>query len=453
MGHLTTTLRIRTIVALAVSASAIAFQAVPAAGWANNGDGYSTHDWIVDQAVRVLDGRVDGWFDAQIARLASDDPDTIERPIADQDDHVYHEQGKRGGGVDRIATEFDKASASYAAGDYDDASYHIGLLAHIYGDLLQPYHTAYAAMKLNSEHRNYEHLVGSLTRKASDMPAWRSSRRTVSTFANVRTKAAASAAYSRALYPALHKAFGPNQNHLNDRAREITGKVLVRAANDLADVIWSISQGTGAQPKIGSLKVSVKWVGVRSGFPTQAVFVTARDVNGKPIEDLLVRVRWPTSTGSRVEILFTDPHGFQKRLGPVGTRPKKTPLDVTATAAVRDQVVSSKAWWAITPALGSGQAGFRTKLSDDRVVAGQTVTVTSVARDGKGRGIRNLLVTWTWNYDGTKVTTKAVTDANGRASSSQQITTSTTRTRVRVTAHTQAASHNRYTYVYFKRVR
>ena len=139
----------RAVLALAVSAGAIAFQATPAAAWANNGDGYSTHDWIVDQAVRVLDGRADGWFDAQIARLSSDDPDTIERPIRDQNDHVYHERGRRGGGVDRIATEFDKASASYAAGDYDDASYHIGLLAHIYGDLLQPYHTAYAAMRLD----------------------------------------------------------------------------------------------------------------------------------------------------------------------------------------------------------------------------------------------------------------------------------------------------------------
>jgi hypothetical protein len=441
------------MLALAVTASAIALQAAPAAAWANNGDGYGTHDWIVDQAVRVLDGRVDSWFDAGIARLASDDPDTVERPLRDQDDHVYHERGKRGGGVDRIATEFDKASASYAAGDYADASYHIGLLAHIYGDLLQPYHTAYAAMKLDSEHRNYEHRVGDLTRKASDMPAWHSSRRTVSTFANIRTKAAASAAYSRALYPALHKAFGPNQNHLNDRAREITGKVMVRAANDLADVIWSISRGSGAQPKIGALRVSVKWVGVRSGFPTQAVFVTAKDVNGKPIEDLLVRVRWPTSTGTREEILFTDPHGFQKRLGPVGTGPLYQRLDVKATAAVRDQVATANAWWALTRALGSGASGFRTKISDQRVVAGQTVTVTSIARDGKGRPMRNLLVTWTWNYDGTKVTTKAITDANGRASSTQQITSSTTRNRVRVTAHTQAASHNRYVYVYFKRVR
>ena len=124
-----------------------------------------------------------------------------------------------------------------------------------------------------------------------------------------------------------------------------------------------------------------------------------------------------------------------------------------ATAAVRDQVASATAWWAITRPLGSGRSGFKTTISDGRVVAGQTVTVTSIARDGKGRPMRNLLVTWTWNYDGRKVTTKAVTDATGRASSSQLITSSTTRARVHVTAHTQAASRNRYTYVDFKRVR
>ena len=264
MGHTTFASRFaRAVIALAVLAGAFASQAAPAAGWANGGgDGYGTHDWIIDQAMRVLDGRVDGWFDAQTARIHSDDPDTIERAAGDQDDHVYHEKGKRGGAIDRIATEFDKAQASYAAGDYEDASYHIGLLSHIYGDILQPYHTAYAAMNRDTEHHNYEQVVAPLTRKASDMPAWQSSRRTVSTFGNIRTKAVASAKYSRSLYPALHKAFAPDQHHMNATVKAITGKVMKRAADDLADVIWSIAQGTGAQPQVGSLKVSVRWVGV-----------------------------------------------------------------------------------------------------------------------------------------------------------------------------------------------
>ena len=303
----------RAFIALAVTAGAFAFPAAPVMAWGNGGgDGYGTHDWIIDQALKVLDGRVDGWIDAQTARLSSDDPDTVERPIADHNDHIYHDRGRRGGAIDRIASEFDFAQASYARGDYEDASYHIGLLAHFYGDILQPYHTAYAAIPLIKQHLQYETLVGALTRHPNDMPSWSSTRRTVSTFTNIRTKAVASAAYSRALFPALRREFAPDQSHLNASVRAITAKVMKRAANDLADVIWSISQGVGAQPQVGSLKVSVKWVGVKSGFAKQAVFVTARDVAGKPIEGISVDVAWPTTTGVRHELLRTDGKGFQQ---------------------------------------------------------------------------------------------------------------------------------------------
>ena len=46
----------------------------PVAAWTANEDEYATHDWLVDQAVRVLDGRVD-WLDVEAAILSSDDPD------------------------------------------------------------------------------------------------------------------------------------------------------------------------------------------------------------------------------------------------------------------------------------------------------------------------------------------------------------------------------------------
>ncbi len=46
-------------------------------------------------------------------------------------------------------------------------------------------------------------------------------------------------------------------------------------------------------------------------------------------------------------------------------------------------------------------------VNDKTVVAGQVVTVTSVAHDTKGRPIPNLLVIWTWNFNGKKVHTRA----------------------------------------------
>jgi len=120
--------------------------------------------------------------------------------------------------------------------------------------------------------------------------------------------------------------------------------------------------------------------------------------------------------------------------------------------AVRGQVRTAHAWWAITPVLKARGAGFKTRVSDATVVPGQTVVVTSIAHDGNGRPVPNLLVRWVWDFDGRKVTTKAITDATGRASSSQLITTSTTRTRVHVTAFTQSASRNRSSTTDFKRV-
>ena len=55
-----------TRVAIAALLLAALVAPAPVAGWANAGDGYSTHDWVIDQAVKVLDGKA-GWFDAAAA--------------------------------------------------------------------------------------------------------------------------------------------------------------------------------------------------------------------------------------------------------------------------------------------------------------------------------------------------------------------------------------------------
>ena len=51
-----------------------------ALGWANNFDNYGTHDWILDQALKVLDGRVDDWLDHDLALVHTDDPDYTRDP-------------------------------------------------------------------------------------------------------------------------------------------------------------------------------------------------------------------------------------------------------------------------------------------------------------------------------------------------------------------------------------
>ena len=198
------------------------------------------------------------------------------------------------------------------------------------------------------------------------MPAWQSSRRTVSTFANIRTKAVASAKYSRSLYPALHKAFAPDQHHLNETVKAITGKVMKRAANDLADVIWSVAQGTGAQPQVGSLKVSVRWVGVKSGYPTQWVYVTAKDVDGNPIEGLMVTVAWPTTDGHPRRSCCTPTRTATRcaraRSGPRPSSRRSTSSRRQPSAArSRRRTRGGRS----RPCSRTGGAGFKTRVSDD----------------------------------------------------------------------------------------
>ena len=440
---------IRVIRLAATAILAVALVApTPVLGWGNAGDNYGTHDWVVDQAVKVLDGRAP-WFDARLARLSSNDPDA-ER-VGEANEHVYRATGRQGGGVHMVATHYDLAMAAYQAGDYATASTEIGLLSHYVADLSQPYHTHVDATPHLRIHLDYENLISPLQRDANDTPAWSSNRRTVSEVTDIRAKAVGTAAYSRQFFKELHRRLSTDGVRLTPRVSEITGLVLKRASNDIADMIWSISQGVGAQRELGSLTMSLRWTGIRPGDPN-LVRVRALDVDRRPIVGLLVLLRWPTATGSRLEYMYTDAEGYAQRYDSVGTKPTLRLRPVDATATVRDVTKVVNSGWTLSPRLATGRAGFRTVVNDATVVDGQTVTVTSIARDANGRGIPDLLVTWTWDYDGTKVRTRAYTDANGRATSSRPVTADTTRSTVVVTARTQAGSTNRSSTTSFRRV-
>jgi hypothetical protein len=91
----------------------------PVSGWGNGGNagnGYGTHDWVVDQALDILDaaGRRPAWFDRALALPYTDDPDTIERA---QDssrgwEHVYYDMTVHGGAVQRISEHYTAALES-----------------------------------------------------------------------------------------------------------------------------------------------------------------------------------------------------------------------------------------------------------------------------------------------------------------------------------------------------
>ncbi len=422
---------------------------LPAFGWANNGDDYGTHDWVVDQAVKVLDGRVDSWFNAGLARLHSDDPDVLrDRSL---NEHVYRAEGRVGGGVDRIAYHYDLAFAAYQDRDYREASIQIGLMGHYVGDLAEPYHTHMDGIPLGNEAHDYEQIVAPLHRSANDTPAWSSSRRSVSEIDNVRETAAGTAAYSRGFFHELRNELKErNFNSLTNRASEITGLVFKRAANDLADMIWSISRGVGRQPAIGKIEMDIRWTGVAAG-DNNLVGIRALDVHGQPIEGLLVFLEWPEPDGKRIERMYTLPDGRAKRYDGVGSTPKLVLRPVVATAEIRGNETVVRSGWTISPRLATGSAGFKTTVNDATVVAGQSVTAKSTARDANGNPVPNLLVTFTWDVGGSTIRTQDYTNDNGRATSTRTITSGMANEIV-INADTQAGSTNRSYSVTVRRV-
>lgn len=448
--HRVPRLRNRSI-GLVLGVALLATSITPVAAWNNGGSdpGYGTHDWVIDAALRVLDGRANSWFQASTARLHSDDPDNV--GDTGENDHVYRDTGIRGGAIHRIAEHYAAAVRYHKAANYSAASREIGLMAHYYSDIMMPWHSHYDGIGA-SGHLEYEQLVGLEMRNASDAPEWVSTRRTVSAIANARTTAVNAATYSRGFFPELHAKFTADDSTLNSRVREITRLLMVRTANDLADMIWSISQGKGVPPKVAKLATSVKWTYAAQNEPWQGVFVTATDAAGKPIEGLRVELTLPIPYGSTTRTLvWTDRAGYAKWAGPIGSSPYMAKRTVTSRATTDGTTVSGSSWFVTSPPLASGLTGFRTSVNDSRPVAGETVTVTSVVRDTSGRPVKGLLVDWTWDYGATTVKTTALTDAQGVARSSRLVTSSTTFDLVSIAAHTVSASRNRTSNASFQR--
>jgi hypothetical protein len=462
---------------LALALVAVLGQVAPVAAWANgghdwsrpdpnNGDGYGTHDWIIDEALAVMGGRPP-WFDRQTAVWASDDPDTI--PTTDfrhLNDHVYRNVGGRGGAINEVSELYDTAMADYkrgkaaaAAGDatgahnaYEAASYHIGLLAHYYGDLLQPYHTAYAGIG-QASHVPYELLVDHYTHYLGAMPAWQSTRRSVAAVSNIRTKAIAAAAYSRSFFDALLPAFLADENNLTPTVSTITRNVLVRAENDLADIIYSIGQGVGAQPLIGHLTASAHWVYPAQNYPYEQVIAKATDVAGKAIEGLGIDVTWPLGTGGTKRVrMFTDETGTAHYTDTVGPSPLYARRTASVTASTNGHALSATTWWMATPVLADAQAGIKTTVNDATVAPGQTITVSTVLHDTTGAPVHDVAVDWTWTMGSAIYHSHALTDSNGRARSSRLISTTTALGTLTVQGHAQSGSHNRYSSASFHRV-
>ncbi|HET6350746.1 MAG TPA: zinc dependent phospholipase C family protein [Coriobacteriia bacterium] len=295
--------RLITIVSLSVALVAGPLSSA-AFGWSNGpaaggvvGNGYGTHDWVIDQAVRLA-GPDAAWLDASAARLHSDDPD--KKPKSDQLNHIYNLTRTGCGGPQTVANLYYEAVVAYREGDTRRASELVGELSHYYADICQPYHTYRndLSARVAAEHRRYELAVDRSHNGAGWVRSWITPAARHTSF-DVRGRAVSAALAARKDYPALKSAM--RRRGYSSSATSVTGKItrrrLSRAANDLADIIASIPTGSGlaAHSRIRSVKPS-------QSTPRQAanvaVHVKVVDASGVPVRGARVNYTW--HLGSRV---------------------------------------------------------------------------------------------------------------------------------------------------------
>ncbi len=428
----------------------------PVSGWSTAGDGYATHDWIVDKALEILDaaGQRPAWFDRDLALPYTDDPDSIERK-ADPSrgwEHVYYTGTIHGGAVQRISEHYTAALDALAMGDAAAATINVALLSHFLADISQPFHTARAGLGKSKLHRAYESAVKARTLTVESAPDWADATQAVTAVVDIRKTAAATAAYSRARFADLYRVWKATGNIDDPIVTQLTGQVLKRAARDLANVIWSLDQGTGRSPDMASFSARVRWVGARRGAHRQVVLATVKDADGNGIGGAEVQISWPLPDGTRkLYRTWTDKTGLAVRTITVGKLPMLRRQDVPIVAIVNGTTLERDRWFIPSPKLDAGRAGFKTVISDATPDVGETIRVTSRARDASGRPVPGLLVTWTWDLGDTTVRTRGITNASGRAYSDRLIDSNLTSGTVSIKAHVQSYSRNRYSYTTFNR--
>jgi hypothetical protein len=209
-----------------------------AQAWSNgddHGNGFGTHDWVLQEANRLAARQNAGWVKLRVALPRTDDPDTV---FHDTYYHVYDVWGAStyGDAPKKVSEYYGKALAARKAGDWMQASRFVGLMAHYYADICNPIHTDQTVAE-DRMHSSYETKTQTYTDSVGENRSWITYdgyRATTNVVGFTKTTASAGHKY----YSALVK--GYNSGGMNATVLSITKKSLNRAANGLADLIISI---------------------------------------------------------------------------------------------------------------------------------------------------------------------------------------------------------------------
>ena len=425
----------------------LAGMATPALGWGNGGNlgnGYGTHDWIISQALKVFGDQPPAWFDLNAALLASDDPDKV---FWAANEHVFYEKGYGRGAVDRISEFYHQALVAHQAGDDVTASTTFGWMAHYFGDILQPYHTNYAA----SPPRRFAPALratwsGTPTRNPDASPEWiTDDRHAEGRSHDVRATSIAAAAYSRKFFPELYSMFKVDETVLAPRVLEITGFLLKRASADLADMLYSIDQGVGEAAPVASVKASVRWRYAAKNS-TQTVYVTVKGAAGQPLEGVRVDIAFPNANrrNDPPSPLHDHEPASPTAVAAIGASPFGVRRDVGVTVKTGGRRHDQRRHGSRPAAsLAARYRPVQVGVNDTTLYPGQEVRVGSLARDRLGRAVPNLKVTWTFTFATARSSRAAATRTPMAGRMTLPITDATPKGLVTVVARTQSASVNR----------
>jgi hypothetical protein len=251
--------RLLTVPALVVVmfAVTVGFSA-PAGAWSNGAvaNGWGTHDWILDTANDLAGG----WVNMAIAQPASDDPDTI---TGDWLNHSYDVWGtvQKGTAPTAVRTHYNLAVGYLNAGNVGAASYQVALMGHYYADIWNPWHTNWDdATAQYLYHAAYELDV--LGHEPSSAPTYSPVRVSDPYAATV-----SAASTSRNYYSILATAYITGRRYAGSGVDSTTKDLLNRAAEGLADLIYSIKlDAQTAQGAIQQTNSSIVYAGTWATF-------------------------------------------------------------------------------------------------------------------------------------------------------------------------------------------
>ena len=132
---------------------------------------YATHDWIADHALALLPAAEEDWLRSRQAMylLGTEAPDNSNIPAACGAPNTGYDDRRYSHSVNwnsahtwlydtrailRAQEEYDKAVDAVAAGQFDDAAFYLGAMAHYIGDLAQYGHT-YPGEQHHSDYENW----------------------------------------------------------------------------------------------------------------------------------------------------------------------------------------------------------------------------------------------------------------------------------------------------------